>query len=93
MKNEEILRAALVGYQLQLDSIQHKMAELENELGMTTTLRKGRKPSAKPAKKKPAKHAHKMSQAGRDAIAKAQRLRWKKAKAAVRAKRRQNVAA
>ena len=81
--NEEILRAALTGYQLQVEHISAKIAEIQ----ATLTPRRGRKPSAKTATSKPAKkQKHKMSAAGRKAIAAAQRLRWQKAKAALHAK-------
>ena len=80
--NDEILRAALTGYQLQVEHISAKIAEIQANL----TPRRGRKPSAKTATSKPAKQKHKMSAAGRKAIAAAQRLRWQKAKAAQHAK-------
>ena len=83
---DEILRAALTGYQLQMDQVSAKIAEIENMLGLTVPLR-GRKPSAKTATSKPAKkQKHKMSAAGRHAISIAQRLRWQKSKAALHAK-------
>jgi len=67
--NEEILRAALTGYQLQVESISAKIAEIQTAL----TPRRGRKPSAKTTSK-PAKKKYTMSAAGRESIRKARRL-------------------
>ena len=80
--NEELLRAALTGYQLQVERISAKIAEIQ----ATLTPRRGRKPKAKTATSKPAKKQYTMSAAGREAIRKAQQLRWKKTKAALHAK-------
>jgi len=72
--NHELLRAALVGYQHQVDQLQAKMAEIRHELGT------GLEPASGPGPKK-----REISAAGKRRIAAAQRKRWAETKAAEKA--------
>jgi hypothetical protein len=75
--NTELLAAALVGYQHQLDEIQSKIAEIRDKLGTGPVAR-----SAKTAAPVARRKKRRMSAEGRARIAAAQRARWAKAKKA-----------
>ena len=70
------LRAALAGYQQQLEQIESKMGELRRRLG---------KPPGTAAKAKKAPKKHRISPEGRERIAAAQRARWARANKAKKA--------
>lgn len=72
--DNDILKAAVLGYESQLNSINQKLAELRAQLAgkPVTRFTKARKPLAKRATgRKP------MSAAGRKRIADAQKARWR----------------
>ena len=75
--NTELLAAALVGYQHQLDETQSKIAEIRHKLGIGPVAR-----SAKPAVPVARRKKGRMSAEGRARIAAAQRARWAKVKKA-----------
>ena len=70
------LEAALVGYQRKMEEIESKMSDIRRRLGGSTpALRTASAvPGLRPRK-------HRMSAAGRERIAAAQRARWAKFKA------------
>ena len=65
----EILRAALLGYQQQLQTINARIADLKRHLGV-----RGAAPAGSPARAPQKKH--RISAEGRARIAAAQRKRW-----------------
>ena len=71
------LEAALVGYQRKLEEIESKMSDIRRRLG-------GSRPAAATAiaAAAPRTRKHRMSAAGRERIAAAQRARWAKFKKA-----------
>jgi len=71
----EILQAALVGYQQQLQTINARIAELKRHLGG-----RGAAPAATASDSRPAQKRHRISAEGRARIAAAQRKRWAAAK-------------
>jgi hypothetical protein len=75
--NTELLAAALVGYQHQLDEIQSKITGIRDKLGIAPGAR-----SANPAAPVARRKKRRMSAEGRARIAAAQRARWAKAKKA-----------
>lgn len=78
MKRENdpgLLEAALVGYQLQLDEINAKIADLRRRLGGRSTA-----PTAGVAPRATTQKKHRISAEGRARIAAAQRRRWAAAK-------------
>jgi hypothetical protein len=80
MKNiatPELLAAALIGYQQQLNEIQSKIAEIRGKLGNAPVARSTKPPAPVARRKK-----RRMSAEGRARIAEAQRARWAKAKKA-----------
>lgn len=79
--NPELLAAALIGYQHQLDEIQSKIAEIRGKLGKEPVGR-STKPAATVAPPKQRRKKRRMSAEGRARIAEAQRARWAKAKKA-----------
>lgn len=76
----EILRHALIGYQVQQREIDRRIAELRRRLG----IRVATVENAAEAGSKPAKPTPRISKAGRQRIAAATKERWRKAHAAGR---------
>ena len=79
--NPELLAAALVGYQHQLNEIQSKIAEIRGKLGKGPAVRSTR-PAAPIAAREKHRKTRRMSAEGRARIAEAQRARWAKVKKA-----------
>jgi hypothetical protein len=75
--DNSLLQAALIGYQHQLASVTAKIADIKERLGVS-----GRKSAAAPSTADPKPRKHRISAAGRERIAAAQRKRWAKAKKA-----------
>jgi hypothetical protein len=73
--DSSILQAALIGYQLEIDKLEAKMADIRHQLGIR---KDGRRISAAPAAKTDAapRKRRKLSAAARKAIAAAQKKRW-----------------
>lgn len=71
------LRAALFGYQHQLEEIQSKMAEIRRKLGKSEGVRTNGATVAAP---KAMRRKHRISAEGRARIAAAQKARWARAK-------------
>jgi hypothetical protein len=67
----EIIQAALLGYQQQLQTITTKIAELRRHLGGRSAAPSGTAPASRAPQKK-----HRISAEGRARIAAAQRKRW-----------------
>jgi hypothetical protein len=67
---------ALVGYSAQRDEVVRKMADIERQLGVRS--KQAKLPATAPAAE--AKPKHKISAAGRRAIAEAQKKRWAESK-------------
>lgn len=78
--NRTIIEAAIEGFEQQKQRIDETIVELKAQLNGSTATRKGR--VAKVAESAPARKKHKISAAGRRAIAEAQRKRWAAAKKA-----------
>ena len=76
--DESTLRAALVGYAAQMESIQTKVAKIQALLQPPRRAKRTAKTSTVKKQKR------RISAAGREAIRKAQVLRWKKIKAAAK---------
>src|SRR5215467_5014928 len=82
--DNEILNAALIGYQKELERIQGKIAELHKQLG--------KRPAASSQADSRRARKHHVSAAGRARIAAAQRKRWAAAKRAAAPKKRKLTA-
>jgi hypothetical protein len=68
-QDESILRAALLGYESQLQTINNQVAEVKRRLGQSAEPTTAAKPNGKHTK-------HTISPEGRARIAAAQRRRW-----------------
>jgi hypothetical protein len=78
------LQAALVGYQQQLEMIQHKMTEIRRNLGKSAGAPSSKGAGATATAVRTSPRKHRMSEEGRARIAAAQRARWAKAKRAAK---------
>jgi cell division septum initiation protein DivIVA len=80
--DSDILRAALAGYQQQLEHIEAKVAELRRQLRVGAAQAKSMAAPAAAPKRAKRSRKHRMSAEGRARIAAAQRARWAKVKRA-----------